>query len=399
YQARDLAVVRGHLEKAVVVLGSATPSLESWNNTAKEKYDLVQLKQRIDDRELPLIRVIDMRLESRKQKGGITILSSKLRDSIEKRIADGEQTILFLNRRGFARTLLCPDCGYVAECRHCSLTLTLHREEDRLMCHMCGYSQLPPRQCPKCQSKAIVNSGYGTEKAEIVIKKVFEGARVARVDTDSIRKKNQLRDILNAFKAKKIDILIGTQMIAKGLHFPNVTLVGILNSDVGLHIPDFRAGERTFQLITQVAGRAGRGEIPGEVVVQTYTPHHSSIQYARHHDFEGFAESELDLRKQFRHPPFFHLAIITVRSVHEQRAEFSLKTLHARLKRNLPDEIELTEPLPSPLVKSHDQFRFQVILKSIQSRRIAHHISTVMRDLTFPDDVIVTVDIDPYNLS
>lgn len=399
YQARDLAVVRGHLENCAVLLGSATPSLESWKNCDVGKYDLVQMKKRVDDRGLPLVRVIDMRLEALKQKGQIPILSSKLRLAVEKRLEQGEQTILFLNRRGFARSIMCPECGYVAECKHCSLTLTVHREEDRLMCHMCGYSQLPPRQCPECKSKAIVNAGYGTERAEETIRKVFSTARVARVDTDSMRKKNQLRDTLAQFKAKKIDILLGTQMIAKGLHFPNVTLVGILNSDVGLHIPDFRAGERTFQLITQVAGRAGRGDIAGEVVVQTYTPHHSAIQFGRHHDFEGFADEEIQMRKQFHHPPYFHLAIITVRSTHQQRAEFSLQTLHTRLKRNLPDDIGMTEPLPSPLIRSHDQWRFQIMLKSVNPRSIAGHIRSIIKDLTFPDDVIVTVDMDPHNLS
>ena len=399
YQARDLAVVRGFLEKCTVLLGSATPSLESWKNCDVGKYELIQMKKRVDDRALPLVRVLDMKLESKKQKGGLAILSNRLRTSIEERLAEGEQTILFLNRRGFARSLMCPDCGHVCECKHCSLTLTVHREEDKLLCHMCGFSQLPPRQCPDCKSRAILNSGYGTERAEQYIRKAFPSARVARVDTDVMRKKNQLQDTLTAFKTKKIDILLGTQMIAKGLHFPNVTLVGILNSDVGLHIPDFRAGERTFQLITQVAGRAGRGELAGEVVVQTFTPHHPAIQFGRHHDFEGFAEEEMQLRKQFHHPPFLHMAIVTIRSVHEQRAEFSLQTLHKRLKKNLPDEIGMTDPLPSPLVKSHDQFRFQIILKAVNPRSISGHLRTVMKDLTFPDDVIMTVDIDPYNLS
>jgi len=182
------------------------------------------------------------------------------------------------------------------------------------------------------------------------------------------------------------------------LHFPNVTLVGILNADVGLHIPDFRAGERTFQLLTQVAGRAGRGELEGEVVVQTYTPQHPSIQFARHHDFEGYAEMELEMRRQFGHPPFVHLALVTARSTHQERAEFSLKTLHGRLKKTLPEGIVLTEPLPSPLVKSHDQWRFQVLLKSTGVRRMVRHVREVLAGLTFPDDVIVTVDVDPYSL-
>lgn len=396
YQARDIAVVRANLEKCPVLLASATPSLESWNNTLTGKYDLATMSHRVDDQKMPLIRIIDMRLESKKVQSGPAILSTKLRQSIEERLADGEQTILFLNRRGFARNILCPECGYVANCRHCATTMTLHRGEDRLICHICGFSQLPPTRCPECSSRSIVNAGYGTERAEEILNKVFPEARITRIDTDTMRKKNQLRDTLNAFKARKIDILLGTQMIAKGLHFPNVTLVGILNADVGLHIPDFRAGERTFQLLTQVAGRAGRGELEGEVVVQTYTPHHPAIQHARHHDYEGFAEQELQMRKAFGHPPFRRLVLITVRSVHQERAEFSLKTLHARLKRNLPEEMSLTEPLPSPLVRSHDQWRFQVILKGPNPRRMAGHIRSVIKDLSFPPDVIVTYDVDPY---
>ena len=398
YQARDIAVVRGHLEKCPVLLGSATPSLETWNNAQNDKYELTRMSQRIDDRKMPLIRIIDMRQEARKTQPGPTILSHKLRQAMEERLAKGEQTILFLNRRGFAKNILCPECGYVANCRHCSTTMTLHRKEDRLICHICGFSQLPPRSCPECSSKSIVNAGYGTERVEEVLRQVFDRARITRVDTDAMRRKNQLRDTLNEFRAKKIDILIGTQMIAKGLHFPNVTLVGILNADVGLHIPDIRAGERTFQLLTQVAGRAGRGELEGEVVVQTYTPHHPSIQFARHHDFEGFAEQELQMRRQFGHPPFLHLVLITARSVHQQRAEFSLKTLHARLAKGLPEDMRLTEPLPSPLVKSHDQWRYQVILKAASARKMAAHVREVMNDLTFPSDVIVTVDVDPYSM-
>lgn len=399
YQARDIAVVRGQIEGCPVLLGSATPSLESWNNVDAGKYELGTMRLRVDDRKLPLIRVIDMRNEGRKSQSGPTILSTRLRNAMEERLARGEQAILFLNRRGFARNILCPECGYVANCRHCSTTMTVHRKDERLICHICGFSQLTPSRCPECSSRSIVNAGYGTERVEEILRQVFIGARISRVDTDTMRKKGQLRETLNGFRAKKIDILLGTQMIAKGLHFPNVTLVGILNADVGLYIPDFRAGERTFQLLTQVAGRAGRGELEGEVVVQTYTPHHPSIQFARHHDFEGFAEYELAMRRQFKHPPFSHLALITSRSVHLERAEFSLKTLHTRLKQNLPSEITLTEPLPSPLVKSHDQWRFQIVLKSTGARRLANHIREVMKGLTFPDDVVVTIDMDPYSMS
>lgn len=399
YQARDIAVVRGGIERCPVLLGSATPSLESWQNVLSGKYELATMRLRVDDRKLPLIRVIDMKLESRKQGAGLTILATRLREGIEKRLADGEQIILLLNRRGFARNILCTDCGYVATCQHCSTTMTLHKGEDKLVCHICGFSHLPPRRCPECRSQSISNAGIGTERVEEMMRQVFPTARIARVDTDTMRKKGQLRETLTAFRAKKLDILLGTQMIAKGLDFPNVTLVGVLNADVGLHIPDFRAGERTFQLLTQVAGRAGRGELEGEVIVQTYTPHHPAIQFSRHHDFEGFAEQELVMRRQFGHPPFIHMILITARSKNQQRADLSLRTLHGRLKADLPTGVSLTEPLPSPLEKSHDQWRFQIILKSAKARSLAGFVRDGLSGLTFPDDVIVTVDVDPYNLS
>ncbi len=399
YQARDIAVVRGQIEQCAVLLASATPSLESWQNAQTGKYELVTMSSRVDDRKLPLIRLIDMRDETRRNRSGPAILSLKLRTAMEQRLASGQQIILFLNRRGFARSILCPECGYVATCRHCSTTMVLHRKEDKLICHICGFAQLPPKICPECSSRGILTSGWGTERAEDVLRQVFPHARICRVDTDVMRRKDQLRDTLNAFRTGKIDILLGTQMIAKGLDFPNVTLVGVLNADVGLHIPDIRASERTFQLLTQVAGRAGRGELEGEVVVQTFTPHHPAIQYARHHNFLGFAEYELGLRRHFEHPPFSHLVLITSRSVHEERARFSLKTLHSRLVEGLPEGVTVSDPLPSPLVKSHDQWRFQVVLKSKTARPMIRYIRSVLAKLTFPGDVFVTVDVNPYSMS
>ncbi len=399
YHARDIAVVRAKLEGCAVLLGSATPSLESWHNAQSGKYHLLNMPERVDDQKLPLIRILDMRVEAKKQQAGMAILSNQLRLSIEKRLAAGEQTILFLNRRGFARSLLCPECGKVSECAHCSIPLTFHKSDERLICHICGYARIVPRRCSECNARNIVLAGYGTEKVEEILKKVFTSARIARVDTDVMRKKHTLRQTLAAFKAKKIDILLGTQMIAKGLHFPNVTLVGILNADIGLHVPDFRAGERTFQLLTQVAGRAGRGDIEGEVVVQTFTPHHPAIQFARHHDFIGYAEQELDFRQKFEFPPFLHMVLVTVRSVHAKRAEFSLQTLHRRLAQDLPAGAQIGEPLPSPLVKSHDQFRYQTMLRAVNPRSLVRHIRTVMAALSFPEDVVVTIDVDPYQLS
>jgi primosomal protein N' (replication factor Y) len=399
YHARDVAVLRAAFEPCTIVLGSATPSLESWQNTLTEKYHLIRLDQRADAHSMPLVRVIDMRLEKQKQKGQVAILSDRLRTALEQRLAKGEQSILFLNRRGFARSLQCHGCGYVCQCPHCAVALTYHRTDERLVCHVCGHQSIVPRKCPECSNPGIALQGYGTQKVEEVLQKILPEARFARIDADAMRRKNALKDILKKFKTKKIDILIGTQMIAKGLHFPNVTLVGILNADLGLHVPDFRAGERTFQLITQVAGRAGRGELEGEVIVQTFTPHSPSIQFARKHDFDGYAEQEMEMRRQFRFPPFAHCAVLTARSGHERRAEFTLQTLHLRLKENLPAGISLGEVLPSPLIKSHDQFRFQITLRSHQARPLTNHVQNILQKTTLPEDVTVVFDMDAYNFS
>ena len=394
YHGRDIAVLRAHLENCTIVLGSATPSLESFQNTQTGKYQLVKLIHRADHQTMPIIRVLDMKLEAQKQKGRDAILSDKLRVSMETKLKNGEQVILFLNRRGFARSLQCPPCGHVCECQHCAIPLTYHKGDERLVCHMCGYQTITPRKCPECGDKDIRLQGFGTEKVEKIIQKVFPQSRIARIDADTMRKKNALRDTLAKFKANKIDIIIGTQMIAKGLHFPNVTLVGILNADLGLHVPDFRAGERTFQLITQVAGRAGRGELEGEVVIQTFTPHSPSIQFARHHDFEGYAEQELQFRRQFQFPPFAHVALLGTRSTHERRAEFTLENIHKRLKKNLPPHIELGEPLPSPLTKAHGQFRYQLMLKSTSARELSRYIRDILKQTPPPEDVNIIFDMD-----
>ncbi len=399
YHGRDVAVLRAAFEPCAIVLGSATPSLESWQNTQTGKYQLLRLNQRADHQSMPLVRVIDMRLEAAKHKGAPAILSDKLRTALEQRLEKGEQSILFLNRRGFARSLQCNACGHVCQCPHCAVALTYHRTDERLVCHVCGYQSIVPRKCPECKDPGILLQGYGTQKVEEVMAKVFPQAKFARIDADAMRRKNALRDTLAAFKSHKIDILIGTQMIAKGLHFPNVTLVGILNADLGLHVPDFRAGERTFQLITQVAGRAGRGELEGEVIVQTFTPHSPSIQYARKHDFDGFSEQEMEFRRQFSFPPFAHCAVLTSRSTHERRAEFTLQTLHLRLAENLPGGITLGEVLPSPLIRSHGQFRFQITLRSHQARTLTRHVQSVLSKTSLPEDVTVVFDMDAQNFS
>lgn len=397
YQGRDLAVVRAHMEGCAVVLGSATPSLESFQNARAGKYDLVRLTERADGQSLPLIRIVDMRTETKKNRGGPTILSDRLRMNMEKKLEDGQQVILFLNRRGFARSLQCPSCGHVCECQHCTVPLTYHRTEERLICHLCGYQAIVPRRCPKCNDPSILLQGYGTQKVEEVLKRVFPKARVARLDADTARKKNAMRNILRDFRAKKIEILLGTQMIAKGLDFPNVTLAGILNADLSLHAPDFRAGERTFQLLTQVAGRSGRGEMEGEVVIQTFTPHSPSIQFARHHDFDGFADQEFEFRRQFEFPPFSHAALLTSKASHERLAEFTLQNLHKRLSQELPPGLDLGTPNPAPTPKAHGLFRFQLLLRSKNPRTLSNHVQKVLAATTLPEEVSVIFDMDAYD--
>ncbi len=356
------------------------------------------MTQRADGATLPLTRVVDMRIESRKQKGRDAILSDRLRSAIDERLEKDEQVILFLNRRGFARSLQCPPCGHAIECNHCAIPLTYHRSEERLICHICGHQAIVPKLCPECKDPDIRFQGYGTEKAEIILNKIFKGNKIARLDTDTTRRKNALRDTLRDFRAKKIKILLGTQMIAKGLDFPNVTLVGVLNADLSLYAPDFRAGERTFQLLTQVAGRAGRGKMAGEVIIQTSTPHSPSIQFARHHDFYGFVDQELEMRRQFSYPPYTHLALLLARSSHERRAEFTLETLHLKLKEKLPEGIILGDPIPSPLTRSHSQFRFQLLLRGPNARVLSRHIKSILDATPTPEDVIVTSDLDAYDL-
>ncbi|MBL9132852.1 MAG: primosomal protein N' [Verrucomicrobiaceae bacterium] len=402
YHARDLAVVRAKIEKCVVLLGSATPGLESFENAARGRYELLRLTRRTDGKTLPLIRIIDMRLERRKGTGtsvaNAGILSEKLRVAIAARLERREQTILFLNRRGFNTSLTCTACGETVQCQDCSVPMTLHKKDNRLVCHVCGARRLPPSKCPSCADPAIKFTGFGTERVETVVREVFPQARLARVDTDTVQRKNQLRDMLRDFRAQKLDILIGTQMIAKGLDFPNVTLVGVLNADIALNLPDFRAAERTLQLLVQVAGRAGRGEVKGEVMVQTYAPHTPAVQFARHTDYDGFAQQELEHRQVFRYPPFTHVVLISSRGKHQTRAEFALQTLHRRLLEGLPEGAVMGEPAPCALAKSHGQFRFQLLLRAEKIRPLTRHIQQVMRGTTLPQDVIVVWDVDPVSL-
>src|SRR6184192_1749282 len=397
YHARDVAVVRAKMEGCAVLLGTATPSLESYHNAIQEKYRLLNLTQRVDDCQMPLMRIVDLRLERRKSKVA-AILSEQLRTAITHRLEKHEQTILFLNRRGFSTSLLCSNCGEARDCPNCSVALTFHRGAARLTCHLCGHTAAVPRKCPACSQDTLIYAGFGTEKVEANVTQIFPDAIVRRMDADSMARKDAYRETLQAFRAGKIDILVGTQMIAKGLHFPNVTLLGIINADLALHMPDFRAGERTFQLLTQVAGRAGRGETPGEVFVQTYTPFSPSIQFARHHDFAGYFQQELEFRERCDFPPFKHAILITARSAHEGRAKLSAETLRRRLKEALPEEFILGDATPAPLEKLQGQFRFHILVRGEAIMRLSRLVRETLDKLPFPEDVIVAVDIDPYQL-
>jgi len=397
YHARDVAVVRAKMEQCVVLLGTATPSLESYHNAVQQKYRLLNLTQRVDDCQMPLMRIVDLRLERRKEKVA-AILSEKLRAAITARLEKREQTILFLNRRGFSTSLLCSNCGEARNCPNCSVALTFHRGAARLSCHLCGHTAAVPKKCPACSQDALIYAGFGTEKVEANVTQIFPKATVRRMDADSMSRKDAYRETLQAFRSGKIDILVGTQMIAKGLHFPNVTLVGIINADLALHMPDFRAGERTFQLLTQVAGRAGRGETPGEVFVQTYTPFSPSIQFARHHDFAGYFEQELEFRERCDFPPFKHAVLITVRSEHEGRAKLSAETLVRRLKENLGAEFIVGDATPAPLEKLQGQFRFHILMRGEAIMRLSRLVRETLDKLPLPEDVLASVDVDPYSL-
>lgn len=396
YHGRDLAVLRARMVGATILLGSATPSLESLYNVQRGKYEMLRMDKRADGQRLPLTRVLDMRSEA-KDKRNLGILSERLRMAIDERLNKGEQVILLLNRRGFARALQCPECGFTANCEHCALPMTYHATENRLVCHICGYRQVVPNRCPDCHTSNISLEGYGTQKVEAVLRRCFPEARLQRIDADVTTRKNALRSILDDFRAHRIDILLGTQMISKGLDFPGVTLVGVLNADLGLNVPDPRAAERTFQLLTQVAGRAGRGDLDGEVIIQTYNPQAAAIQFARRHDTDGFAETELELRQQMNFPPFCHMAVITVRSEQEDVAELAMNTLHKRLLTALPPQVQISDPLPAPLSKAYGQFRFQCTLKSPSARTIADICNREITDMNCGEGVVISLDVDAYS--
>ncbi len=398
YHGRDVAVYRAMLAGAVCVLGSATPSLESLYNVQQKSYRLNRITRRVDDRALPILHLVDMTRERLRSDGAVNIsqmLADKLRDRWELR----EQSILFLNRRGYASSMLCPDCSYVAMCPHCDVMLTYHRHEQRIKCHVCGYHAPAPHRCPKCDSTKIRWRGYGTQRIEEILGALIPGAKVVRMDTDTMTKKHLFRQILADFRVGKIDILVGTQMIAKGLDFPNVTLVGLVDADVSLHVPDFRAAERTFQLLVQVAGRAGRGDKAGEVVVQTFMPHSPPIQYARQSDFDGFLEAELEQRREFNYPPFRHLVRHLFRGRNPEKVQFYAEQWTRKLEKELKDPIEIRGPVAAPMEKMKDHYRFHSWYFIGNVSRVLPNIVALREAFPMDEDVVDVLDVDPVDMT
>ena len=377
YNARDVAVVRGKIENALVILGSATPSVESYYNASTGKYALAQLTRRHDPAILmPDVTITDMRLESDGE-GRIPFFSKGLIDAVWDRIRRGEQSIIFLNRRGFARQLACPACGYIAMCQECSVALTYHKRSETLTCHYCGAAMPTPEVCPLCGSREIRYQGNGTERIENTFKDIFKGARIARMDSDTMTRPSLYEKTLASFRKGDLDILIGTQMIAKGLDFPNVTFVGVVNADMGLYAPgDFRAQEHAFQLLTQVSGRAGRGGIHGEVLIQTCSPFNSAIQFAANHDYASFFEEEIELRKELFYPPFNHAMLIHFRGPDAEQVLLTAKQLMDRIRPAITPDTKVTEPAPSPVERIGGKYRFSALImgtKLANLRRAVKH--------------------------
>ena len=398
YNGRDVAVYRAMISQCMCVLGSATPSVESVNNANLGKYRIDRLTRRVDDRELPLVHVVDMRHEVLK-KNRLVAFSTELREKLLLRFEMQEQSILFINRRGYSKSLLCPDCGYIAYCDHCSVTMTYHRTDEQLRCHLCGLEKIAPTNCPQCNSVKVRWRGLGTQRVEEALLQLLPKARIVRMDADVMGRKNLYRKILGDFRRGRIDVLVGTQMIAKGLDFPNVTLVGVLDADLSMHIQDFRAGERTFQLLVQVAGRAGRGDRAGEVVVQTFDPSSAPIQYARRSQFEGFLEDELQQRSELGYPPFRSLIRQVFLGPNPEKVVFYAEQWVKKVRTVLDESVEIRGPVPAPLEKIKDRYRFHIWFFYPRGLQVAAQLFGLRKEFPMEKDVRDFIDVDPVNLS
>ncbi len=395
YHARDVAAVRAKQVEATLLLGSATPSLESFYNAEKGKFRLLNLPERIEGKPLPRVEVVDV-----KKEGGL--LSEKVRAALQKNIEDKKQSLLFLNRRGFANFILCPDCGHTFKCPNCSVTLTYHLRDRTLQCHYCDYRIKAPGDCPKCQGHRLQGVGIGTERLEQEIRLLFPETQVGRMDRDTTSRRRSHLQILKRLESGSIDILVGTQMIVKGHDFPNVTFVGVVSADTSLHFPDFRSSERTFQLLTQVAGRAGRGDVFGEAVIQTFNPDHYSILRAKDHDYIGFYQEEIQFRKALEYPPFSRLINFRMVGNSEKRTKVTAEEMgrvgQSLLKKGYGKGIEILGPSTAPFAKMRGKFRWQMLAKG-KSPQLLHRFA---KELAFGMEVQLKgkgvnldIDVDP----
>ena len=399
YHGRDVAIVRAKLENAVALLGSATPSLETYHHARSGKYELLSLTQRVADRSLPSVEIVDLR-EDFKQTHRTSPISSALRKGIEDCLAFNTQALILINRRGYSWSVICRSCGASVQCANCSISMTHHKYRNRLECHYCGYTQSIPKKCPKCDSQYVYFFGEGSEQFEERLRKEFPKARVARLDRDTARTKRQFQETLGAFAEGALDILVGTQMVAKGHDFHRVTLVGVVGADGSLNMPDFRAAERTFQLLTQVAGRAGRGDLPGRVLIQTFYPDHYAIQDAVKQDYAAFFERELHFRRVMAYPPFISLANVII---HDRSLDKAIKwstQLSQFLAPHAGNEIRVLGPASAPLSRLKSEYRFQFLLKSRKKAALAKLLSAALAyaDSKQIQQTALVVDMDPLQL-
>ncbi|MEE6448941.1 primosomal protein N' [Gottfriedia acidiceleris] len=396
YHARDIAIWRGEYHHCPIVLGSATPTLESFARASKGVYELNTMSKRVNQGPLPEVEIVDMREQLRI--GNRTMFSTALHEKIIERLEKKEQIILFLNRRGYSSFVMCRDCGYTIQCPHCEVSLTYHKHNHHLKCHYCGYETYMPKQCPSCQSEHIRFFGTGTQKVEEAITKTYPEARVIRMDNDTTSRKGAHEKMLKQFGNGEADILLGTQMIAKGLDFPNVTLVGVLAADSSLHLPDFRASERTFSLLTQVSGRAGRHDKPGEVVIQTYSPEHYSIELAKTQDYVAFYEEEMKIRRSFRYPPFYYLVLISIAHNDLIKTVKVSEQIAGYLREYLSEGSIVLGPVASPIAKIKDHFRYQCVIKYKSEPAlydVLNRIQQYYQDETDKSKLQLTIDFQP----
>jgi primosomal protein N' (replication factor Y) len=400
YNARDVAIVRAQKESATVVLGSATPSLESFHNARRGKYQLLTLPERIGARPMATARIVDMRTVFSRH-GKPRVFSDELLEGIRETHERGEQSIILLNRRGYSSFILCRSCGETIQCRNCDVTLTYHRSERVIVCHYCNHREAVPRACPSCGKKYIYYVGEGTEQIEEMLKLLFPALRVARIDRDTTAKRRAFEQSLSDFSAGRIDTLVGTQMLAKGHDFPNVTLVGVVSVDAGLALPDFRSAERTFQLITQVAGRAGRGDRPGKVLIQTYHPYHYALRHACAQDFEGFFEQELQYRQNHSYPPFVALASVLVHGKDLGRVRSDSLELRKHLdEANAERKCRVLGPAPAPLSRLKGEHRFQLLIKSRSRKHLREIADAALKSATDNGMNLrsINLEIDPVSI-